>query len=357
MYRVGGDFEIDLNLLVSPKKRELEEITNSYSNHIWTDTGRSALFLAIEAIENRLCEKVVYMPSFSCDSVIQPFKEKGFNIQYYSMGEDLVSPTNLPFDLTNKVFLYINYFGIENKVVKDWLIMKRSQQSFYIIEDCVQAAFSTFSKEIYDYKVFSYRKFTSQPDGALLISKEPVVLEEKLGKVSESFILDQVKGKILRSFSVYANEYLPLLKRSENSLSEKVLPRNISDLSVFFMERFDFDYFKRRRQENWMLLMNLFNKNRQVQIHIKPLFENKNDNEIPLGFPVIVKSGDRDSLRDYLVSKNIFCPIHWEISNNQFEVDKKLSRIIMTIPIDHRMDKEHVNYTFQNIVNYYLEEK
>ena len=61
-----------------------------------------------------------------------------------------------------------------------------------------------------------------------------------------------------------------------------------------------------------------------------------------LVFPVRVHLHQRDSLRNYLISKGFFCPVHWPIQENQLpllgESSKRLSKEILGLPIDQRYD-------------------
>jgi len=47
---------------------------------------------------------------------------------------------------------------------------------------------------------------------------------------------------------------------------------------------------------------------------ITPLFSQVEDDDIPLFLPVLVKDGKRDALKNYLIQHDIYCPVHWPIS-------------------------------------------
>lgn len=46
------------------------------------------------------------------------------------------------------------------------------------------------------------------------------------------------------------------------------------------------------------------------------------DNDVPLFVPILVKKGYRDSLRNYLIAHQIYCPVHWPVSEYHREVTK-----------------------------------
>lgn len=345
--------EIDLDLLISPKKRELSDMTLRTPFHIWTDTGRSAIFLAIEDMEKYGCKKIVYLPAFICDAVIQPFIEKGFKINFYSMGKDLKYPAYLPEKLNNEIFLFVNYFGHENKAILKWLADKKSRYDFFVIEDSVQSTLSVFGNPFSDYKVYSYRKFTSQPDGGLLISKKMLKLNKLLNIENKEFLSAQIEGKITRALSKDDEKFLALLKQSEASLNGLINPKSLSEFSMFLMERIDFEEIIAIRRQNWQLLMDQYQKNAVLQEHFYPLNFELRSNEVPLGFPILIRNGKRDGLRQYLIERDIFCPIHWMISSMDFDNDLNISADILTLPIDQRMTEGHIFYLIDNLLEYF----
>ncbi|WP_313639225.1 hypothetical protein [Paenibacillus sp.] len=357
MLRVGGDMEIDVPLLLSDKKRSINDITREHYHYVWTGTGRSAIFLALEELEMREVEKTAYLPAYICDSVIQPFREKNYTIHFYSMGADLKTPGNLPEGLNNVVFLYVHYFGFENQEIKKWLEIEKSKQHFFIIEDRVQSAFSEFDNDMSDFKIYSYRKFTPQPDGALLISKEKMEkdLDSLLTSDEDDFLLGQVEGKLRRSLSMNENEFLPLLKYSESQLDSRLTLSRMSEFSILLMERMDFEQLIKKRRGNWLFLNELIERDNFIKKFLEPIFTSILDNEVPLGFPIFINAGLRNSLRQFLISHNIFCPIHWTISEKKFTDDVNISSSILTIPIDQRMNKEHILYVVEKIHEFFLE--
>ncbi|MGO4692876.1 hypothetical protein AB4Z50_01220 [Paenibacillus sp. 2TAB26] len=347
--------EIDVSLLLSSKKRDMKDITKKHSHYIWTATGRSAIYHALEELEGRGIERIAYLPAYVCDSVIQPFKKKKYTIHFYSMGADLKTPANLPEDLNNVVFLFVHYFGHENKSMSNWLRLKKLEQRFYVIEDCVQAAFSDIYSEWSDFRIYSYRKFTPQPDGALLISNKNIQINLFPNFDNMEFLLDQIEGKIRRSLSMKDTDYLPLLKHSEARLDNIISLNGISDFSTFLMERIDFEEIKSVRRRNWFLLKELIEQDVHISSFLNVIFETISSYEVPLGFPVLVSGGFRNDLRQFLIRHNIFCPIHWNISDSTFKEDLNVSLNILTLPIDQRMNEDHVYYLVRYISQFFLE--
>ena len=62
-----------------------------FSDFAWLSTGRSAIALAIECAEsnNKHFSRRVLLPSYTCESVIKPFLDKGYSVEFFSLNERL----------------------------------------------------------------------------------------------------------------------------------------------------------------------------------------------------------------------------------------------------------------------------
>ena len=98
-----------------------------------------------------------------------------------------------------------------------------------------------------------------------------------------------------------------------------------------------------RRKELFEILLSKFND--------KALFKKIPGNVIPLGFPIIVN--DRNKLRDDLKKENIFCPVHWSLSNKiseaEFQESFWLSKNILAFQINETIDKNKLSKYFELI--------
>ncbi|AWE06394.1 hypothetical protein DCE79_02895 [Lysinibacillus sp. 2017] len=347
--RVGGDFELSIEQLVEAPKSLFENFLPMHLNYIWTDIGRSAILLALMDIEKKPSKKVVHLPTYICDAVKQPFKERNYEIKYYSLGKTLNNQSHLPLVQDGEVFLFAHYFGHQNKLVIDWL-NSLSNRNFFIIEDYVQSSLSSFRNNISDYEIFSFRKFTPQIDGALLVSKNPI--EAELEQPNKTFLENQLKGKIIRNWTDKSEYFIDELKNSEASLNNKVTTKSISSISKYIMERLDFTFIKNKRVENWRYLFSELEKYRFFDRKVLPLFSLLAKDEVPLGFAVQIKE-NRDNLRLFLIEKNIFCPVHWPLSFLLNEEDEQLSNSVLTIPIDQRLGMREIDYIVECLKQYY----
>ncbi len=95
---VGGFFELDL-----PQGKELY-----HSDAIALTTGRSCIghVLDIETPTR------VIVPDYSCYAVYEPMIERGIDLLYYEVDEQL-NPINLPDLRKSDLLLFVNFFGTE----------------------------------------------------------------------------------------------------------------------------------------------------------------------------------------------------------------------------------------------------
>lgn len=252
---MGGDFELKLDELLLGKN-EFEDLDSKETNHIWLDTGRSAILVALQSILGRGGIPSAWLPRYCCQSVVQPFLQLGFKVNYYSMGVDLQT-AKLPFAINDgETVLFINYFGKKNDSFINQLKKNfpRSKYNYFILEDNVQSFFKENTRLNGDYRFSSLRKFTCLPDGALLESN--VVLNEKLYAADESFISGKLLGKLFRGCNADVELFMPLLHDAEQNLDKKIVPRNMSLISRKLIKFLDLNSISRRRRQNWQLLLN-----------------------------------------------------------------------------------------------------
>ena len=95
-----------------------------------------------------------------------------------------------------------------------------------------------------------------------------------------------------------------------------------------------------RRRRNFSLLLKAFEEEPQLQSMASPVLTSLPPRVSPLAFPIRVSPEKRDALCEELIKQRVFCPIHWhlpaEIAESRFPEAYKLSREILSLPIDQR---------------------
>ncbi len=110
----------------------------------------------------------------------------------------------------------------------------------------------------------------------------------------------------------------------------------MSELSEVLLEKaFDYEAITRSRRGNYSHLAEQFRE--------YALFKELDDGTVPLGFPIRVKN--RDRVRQILFDHQVYPPIHWQIDQctpARFTASHELSRQIMTVPCDQRLDGDDI---------------
>lgn len=350
-YRLGGELELAGEDFLEPQIIDSNYLQKKH--HLFLDTGRSAIYIALQSVIQQGGKREAWLPRYCCKSILLPFKQLGFKLKYYSLGIDLQSPEDLPEKMDGEVFLFIHYFGKRNQVILNYLERMKRQQHFFVIEDCVQ---SLLNKEIgtHDFAVYSYRKFFPQPDGALLTSDFSLANENIL-PANETFVSQRLIGKLIRNKGV-EGLYLDLFAKSEEIIDNSICPREMSYLSQYLLDRTDPVAIAAKRRDNFFYLTQLLQTRAFDYNLIHPLFDSIENGEVPLGMPVVITPAYRDKIRDFLIILQVYCPIHWPIDTNEagsWKNELQLSRSLLTLPLDQRIDRYALQYLVGKISSFF----
>lgn len=206
-----------------------------------------------------------------------------------------------------------------------------------------------------DFALYSYRKFLPQPDGAVLASDYPINCD--LAEPNEMFISEKLVAKVIREYGGKAEIFLRLLSEAEEHIENIICPHKMSWLSEFLFNRTDLTEIAMKRRNNWTYLGELLKDADLVGNYFDILFKSLEEGEVPLGLPIKIEGKYRDDLKRFLMSHNIFCPVHWLIQNNdnksRCKKDFKLSESILTLPIDQRLNKTALDFFGEKLTQFF----
>ena len=121
---------------------------------------------ALEFVLLSLRPKRIWLPKYTCDSVLQPVVHLKLNYCFYSIDKNL-EILNVSLD-EGDVLLYTNYFGLKDSYTKK-LSEKYGHQ---LIIDNAQSYYSERIKGI--ATIYSPRKFFGVPDGGIAYVDNPI---------------------------------------------------------------------------------------------------------------------------------------------------------------------------------------
>ena len=262
----------------------------------WYISGRSALQAIIAELNG--C-RTVAMPSWCCDSMVKPFADAGMDVHFYPVyfDEGLKQET----DLTCDVLFLMDYFGYTGN--KPDLTGYRGN----VIRDVTHSLFS----ETYDDADFcfgSLRKWCGVYTGGFAWAKDGKRLTHGAADTSSYAKLreEAMRGKSFYiSGSTSDKSYLNTFGEAEELL-ETVGISAAEERDVYLARRLDAELIRSKRRENAKILMDAFPE--------LLVFPDAKETDCPMFVPILVPDGKRDALRRYLIEHEIYCPIHWPLS-------------------------------------------
>ena len=346
---IGGEFYLD-SLNLDKSANQFVDLLKGFEFEFLV-SGRSAISYVI----NQTGGKNVLLPSYICQSVIDAFEQKSFNIDFYDINKDLtINMQDFEKKCNDKIDIvyFINYYGQiqPNDVLLE--IKKQSKlKNFVIIEDTTHSLFNEI-KTIGDYCIASLRKWSALPDGAVVYADTENFKKSLIKDTGCHFSTLRLTAMILKSVYLKndiqkSEDYRQLFSDAEKIIEQSYEQTEITKLSKKILESIDIKTLIEIRKQNY----NYLEKNLKNKI-ISPVLEKNSDN-CKLFFPVYIKN--RDGFQKYLGENKIYCPIHWPIDDDrllQFKNIDYISKNIISIPIDQRYNEDDMKFVC-NILNNY----
>lgn len=304
---------------------------------------REALFVIAQKEREEGCK--VLIPSYTCDTVITPFLETGWNCTYYPINKDLsinIEKTKDIIEADNfNLFIVHPYFGMDLSVQELDLLSYLKQKGCKIVIDLTQCIFSNQRVEDVDYYVGSYRKWYQVPDGGYLWAKNPLGIDSPTS--NDYFVSLQTDSMYLRGeYFKNSDEHIKqisirLNKIAVESVDFNIKPHKMADISVRLMEEIDMDDVQNQRFLNYKyLLKNINNPNIE-------LLNNDINNVTTAPLYFIIYTKNRKEVQIKLCREHIYAPIIWPVYYNEVLIDdiaKEIYDETLAIPIDQRYNEE-----------------
>ena len=335
-----------------------EQFSCQGKDYSWLSTGRSAIRLVIRDIEAKRpsIKKIAVLPSFTCDTVFEPFLKAGYDVYYYSVDEWLRTTSDsilkTVYEHDASIVLFHRFFGfdtLDGQVDKMCEYLRQSGK--YSIEDCTQCLYSDIGRAEADYTIGSIRKWTGTPDGGFAVCRDGLFTQKpyQTDKVLEA-------AKVKASYAKYhylfeqqgeKDNMLAMFRQAEDILDQQTDFFAISETSSKVQSNLNFLDLKIKRRANYSILLN------NIHAPIKTLFSVRNEGNVPLYFPLYVEN--RLSLQKHLVQNAIYAPVVWPKSDLQPRVCAEAENAyehLLCIPIDQRYDEDDM-FRIVDVINKY----
>ena len=257
-------------------------------------SGRTAIEAVLKQIPDA---KTALLPSYCCDSMIDPFRKAGIKYAFYDVNYD----GGLKISVQGKadILLWCNYFGFKTEM---------PDFGGTIIEDITHSLLSDFPcHDKSSFLVASLRKWMPLYCGGYCS-----VSVKGYSLPTDSFI----KGKChaMRLKSAYLDDsdiskkqiFLTEFLNTNAWLAENYHGLLIDPFSEEYIKKADIDSQRQKRRKNAHVLYT------GLEGKVNFLFP-ESAMDCPLFVPVVINN--RDCVKKQLASKGIFCPSHWPHPN------------------------------------------
>ena len=300
MKPIGGYFSLELPFHEEYHKEALR-----------LNTGRNCLEYILRA---RKYSKV-FIPYYTCDVVLEPFRKLGVSYEYYSVNIHLELAKDIQLG-EDEALLYTNYYGLKQRYVEKLA----EQYGNQLIVDNTQAF---YAKPVAGIDTFyTCRKFFGVPDGAYLYTDKLLEneFEQDVSWDRMSFLTKRID---LGAESGYAD-----FRELSASLVDQPI-KLMSNLTLRLMQSIDYDAAAEQRRKNYQQLHHELEKTNLVRLPLE-------DDAVPMVYPYMA---DRDGLREHLIRNKIFVARYWPNvleCTMPVDFDYQLAYQMQPLPIDQR---------------------
>jgi hypothetical protein len=352
---VGGYFELTNDELTVWENYRFQ---NNNESKLLLATGSNALHLLLKTLANKNPNKIVFLPDYYCENVVQNLINLGYEPKSYEIDENF-NPANIDnVRLINVLaVVVVDYFGISGDK-NDSFSKELNSKGISIILDLATVA-QTLENRIFAPEIYgafnSLRKFTNCLDGSEIYCRD--VLDWAL--INKSFSVErEIPIRIdlhnERKSGLINQNTLKLLDKLESKKSSNLDLLKVSDFSNWVYRKTNFESIAEIRRYNFNFMHSLLCDVGLLGYEIRcPEFKLA-DVIFPMFFPIRL-ANDVIQLRKYLNSQEIYAPIHWPALHNINLVGWKRGSTIknmISLPIDQRIDTEQIEKIVESLIKF-----
>lgn len=307
MEPIGGYFSLEL------------PIHNLYhSRALALNTGRNCLEYILRV---RKYHKV-YIPYYTCDVLLEPFRKLDVAYEFYQINANLEIAEKLVLQ-QGEALLYTNYFGLKQRYI-DQLATQYGQR---LIVDNTQAFYAKPIEGIDTF--YTCRKFFGVPDGAYLYIDK--ILDEDL----EQDLSWERMTFLNKRIDIGAEAGYTDFKKLSHSLTGQPIKR-MSKLTERLMYSIDYQAIAQHRRENYHYLHEHLASSNLLKLYM-------DEDMVPMVYPYF---SDEEGLREILIKNKVFVARYWP---NVLEwasrdsLESKLTQRVQHLPVDQRYGINEMN--------------
>lgn len=278
--------------------------------------GRTALDAIVKDAIRTYGILSALLPSYCCHTMIEPFLRNGISVRFYDIyvNEDAVLSAEIPVPKEKELLYIMKYFGDTDiryegagSNLTGWATS---------VEDLTHSCFASDYNTNADYWFASYRKWFAI-EGIAVAGKRKGRLSGPFKGQNSDYIYLRSKAFSLKQQFIDGEILNKQCFLSMFSEAEDLLSRDYIGYGVGYEETHNLFSFmdkiedvKDKRRCNAQILTDGLNDIDGIKVFA----DFQDDRTCPLFVPAVIGDGKRDALRSYLISRDIYCPVHWPLS-------------------------------------------
>lgn len=305
-------------------------------------------------------EKKVLIPAYTCQTVITPFEEAGWQCKYFSIKRnlriDLRSLENAIVKHNPSLLVVHPYFGMDFNNEELDILNGIKKKGIGIVLDLTQCLFSSKQYPFATFIVASYRKWMPIPDGGYLINNTDSVHITQPEEENEEFTEREMAAMYLRG-QYFSNEEqrtkaisIRLSKSADHIADSNIVPHKMSQVAYNLLAKENIEKNQKSRFDNYSYLFNNIQESEKITKVCGSITE---VTTAPLYFTIYVQ--DRPALQQFLAQESIYAPVIWPVEDERVLIDDEVRYIyehILAIPCDQRYDEGDMRRIVEIINNY-----
>lgn len=286
----------------------------AHPNALALSTGRACLALIADVLK----PAAVYVPFYTCNTVFQPFVERGILLKFYAIGDDF-RPLYPPVLQPGEYFLWTDYFGLCGHITTQII----AQYGDRLIIDDTQSFFSGRHEGCWSFT--SARKWFGVPDGAFLFA--PVPLRTEAPRFEGASLQHLLLSRLGRAVAALKNEYA-----YEGGLTAAI--HRISAAAEIRLRGIDMARMAHIRRTNFAALHGRLCRHNQLAG-----FLNTCGTGVPFCYPFL---SDRSLPRLSMAMRGVHLSAMWfdaaARAGEGYARERMLARSLLVLPVDPRYD-------------------
>ena len=343
---IGSDFELveDAFLTSQPGSLPWED----GSDITYVESGRQALTI-VEAELRRRGHTHLYVPSLFCDSMIEPFVDNSWRVTALPVDNNLaVQPADLTELAKDGVLLHAPYYGRQDSPAMLETLEKLRRRGVPVVVDETHRVFAGPS-HVADFRVASLRKLFPLYDGGYVTG---VPSPADLSADASSTGVPALRRAAMQAKSAAlaagdgSRAHLQLFSGVEHATEIGTRPRRMSAESAALLRALDMAKIRRRRQLNAVALTDALGRSDHYRVTNPPTQD-------LLPSHLVLETDDPARLRGFLTDEQIYCPLHWPVSE-LLRGPLNWPRRYLSLPIDHRYDDRDMARMGDAVKSYFV---